>query len=116
MSTHVIELRLEWSHETAQPYLVRIYDVSRLTAALLAYTENYTSKAAGENVARVIISGNTTYEVFQGSDQNWYWRIKGANGETLARSAPGFGIKDQAIESARYVSDNSRTAVFVDRT
>lgn len=117
MATTVIELRLENSVPgSAQPYLVRVYDVGVSPERKLAYSETYASKAGARNMAEAVVTGNATYRVFPGQDSKWYWQVKSTNGERLARSARSYSLKDSAQTDADRLKSNAASAVIVDAT
>ena len=106
-----IELRLEKSKETAQPYFWR---VCRTNGDHLAYSENYTTRQGAIDGGNVVIAGRCTYSVFKGTDNKWYWHIKARNGEILARGSFKYTSEAAAQSVADLVRINATAATFYD--
>jgi uncharacterized protein YegP (UPF0339 family) len=91
-----LEFRIERSNETGQPYIVRLYDVAKDPARKVAFSETYTQKAGARNMAQAVIDGDYEYETFLGTDDKWYWRLRGLNSKKLARSNFSYATEDDA--------------------
>jgi len=48
---------------------------------------------------RHVDTNATNIETFQGEDEQWYWRAKGANGEIVAQGE-GHGRHEDAVRAA----------------
>lgn len=101
-----IAFHIERTNEPAQPYY---WYVSRTSGTKLAYSENLTSRANAENAIAAVKAGNVTYETFL-STGRWYFRIKGKNGEIMARSAMNYGSTTAAKADANEIRDNAAGA------
>ena len=49
------------------------------------------------------------FEVFRGADGRWYWRMKAANGETIAQSE-GYERRQGALDGIEAVKANAAPA------
>ena len=47
-----------------------------------------------------------TFEVFQGKNGDYYWRLKAANGEIVCGSE-GYSSKSAAMDSIQWIKDNA---------
>lgn len=109
-----LELRLERSNDRDQPYIVRLYDVGKDPERKIAYSETYTQKAGGRNVAQAIIDGDYTYETFLGTDRKWYWRLRGLNHEKLARSNYRYDTEEDAGWREAWLEKHRASASFIE--
>ena len=108
-----IELRLESTHQSAQPYRWTV--VRRSTSETLAYSENYTSRTAAINAGLAVQRGRCTFTVFQGTDRKWYFHLKSSNhADILARSGFKYSARDACEADKELVRLNVATAEFLD--
>lgn len=115
MAKSDLELRIGISSDPKQPYIVRLYDVDG-DEKKIAYSETYTQKAGARNMAEAVIDGRYQYEVFQGTDGNWYWRLRSTNGERLARSNFHYDSSSKAGWREDWLEEHRKDAVIVDLT
>jgi uncharacterized protein YegP (UPF0339 family) len=114
MATSDLELRLERSNDTDQPFIVRLYDVGKNPERKIAYSETYKQRAGGRNVAQAVIDGNYEYQTFRGDDGKWYWRLRGLNGEKLARSSASYDSEGEAGWREAWLEKHRGNASFID--
>jgi uncharacterized protein YegP (UPF0339 family) len=107
-----IEFRLERSQDLNQPYVWFVYTAGG--ERTLAYSETYTSRYGAINAVEQVKSGNASYEVFQGSDARWYFRIQAVNGRILARSGYSYADASFASGEADLIRLNAAWAPFYD--
>ena len=53
------------------------------------------------------------FEIFQGMDEQWYWRLRGANNEVMA-SSEGYVSKGNAERGAKAARAAARFALLKD--
>jgi uncharacterized protein YegP (UPF0339 family) len=109
-----IEFHLERSADRHEPFTWRVYTAG--AAEMLAYAENYASRAGMINAVAAVQDGKTVYETFQGKDRYWYFHIQGLNGETLARSARRYRTESEAGSISDLIEANAATAPVLDLT
>lgn len=115
-TTSDLELRLERSKEQDQPFIVRLYDTGKDPERKIAFSETYKQKASARNMASAVIEGDYEYETFLGSDGKWYWRLRGLNGEKLARSSSTYDSEGDAGWREAWLEKHRADASFVDLT
>ncbi len=53
------------------------------------------------------------YQIFKGEDKQWYWRLVGKNGETVA-SSEGYTRRANAIKAAKRMPELAQTTVIAE--
>lgn len=51
------------------------------------------------------------YQIFKGSDKQWYWRLVGANGETVC-SSEGYTRLSSAIKACQRMPELAQTTAI----
>jgi uncharacterized protein YegP (UPF0339 family) len=54
------------------------------------------------------------FEIYADSSGNYRWRLKAANGQTVASSGESFSSKSSATRAAENVRDNAGSATIVE--
>lgn len=111
-----LKLRLESSNDRDQPFIVRLYDIGKDPERKIAYSETYTQKTGGRNMAQAVIDGDYEYQTFLGTDGKWYWRLRGLNGEKLARSSASYQSETDARWREAWLEKHRPNAVLVELT
>lgn len=114
MALSDLELRLEGSNDKDQPFIVRLYDIGKNPERKIAFSETYTQKAGGRNIAQAVIDGDYEYQTFRGSDGKWYWRLRGLNGEKLARSNYHYDTEADAAWREAWLEKHRSNAALVE--
>ena len=57
---------------------------------------------------------NMKFVVFKEINQRWYWELRHAQGEAVARSPMGFATIEKAFESIRAVRKNAPGSLVFD--
>jgi uncharacterized protein YegP (UPF0339 family) len=115
MALSDLELRLESSNDKDQPFMVRLYDIGKDPERKIAYSETYTQKAGGRNMAQAVIDGDYEYQTFRGTDGKWYWRLRGLNGERLARSSASYESKSDAGWREAWLEKHRSNGVLIEK-
>lgn len=72
-------------------------------------SEGYVSKDnvrdAIENVKNEVSSGSADFEIYEGSDGDYYWRLQDGNGEIVADGSEGYSSKSNAKDAVENVMD-----------
>ena len=69
------------------------------------YASESNAEDAVENVKEEVSDGSADFEVYEGNDGDYYWRLRDSNGEIIADGAEGYVSKSNAEDAVDNIED-----------